>query len=81
MTNGLSTNAENKLLLFDGHALAFHSWFTSYPNEVMPGFFRMVGSAVERHAPTHLIVTFDPPPPTFRHKNVSRLQSQSPLCA
>jgi len=24
MTNGLSTNAEKKLLLFDGHALAFH---------------------------------------------------------
>ena len=68
MTNGLSTNAEKKLLLFDGHALAFHSWFTSYPNEVMPGFFRMVGRAIERHDPTHLIVTFDPPPPTFRHK-------------
>ena len=46
----------------------FPNWFTSYPNEVMPGFFRMVSSAVERHAPTHLIVTFDPPPPTFRHK-------------
>ena len=68
MTNGVSTNAEKKLLLFDGHALAFHSWFTSYPNEVMPGFFRMVRNAVERHSPTHLIVTFDPPPPTFRHK-------------
>jgi len=68
MTNGVSTNAEKKLLLFDGHALAFHSWFTSYPNEVMSGFFRMVGRAIERHDPTHLIVTFDPPPPTFRHK-------------
>ena len=68
MTNGLSTNDEKKLLLFDGHALAFHSWFTSYPNEVMPGFFGMVRKAIERHDPTHLIVTFDPPPPTFRHK-------------
>jgi len=68
MTNGVSTNAEKKLLLFDGHALAFHSWFTSYPNEVMHGFFGMVGRAIERHDPTHLIVTFDPPPPTFRHK-------------
>jgi DNA polymerase-1 len=68
MTNGVSTNAEKKLLLFDGHALAFHSWFTSYPNEVMSGFFGMVGRAIERHDPTHLIVTFDPPPPTFRHK-------------
>ena len=68
MTNGVSTTAEKKLLLFDGHALAFHSWFTSYPNDVMPGFFGMVGRAIERHSPTHLIVTFDPPPPTFRHK-------------
>ena len=53
MTNGVSTNAEKKLLLFDGHALAFHSWFTSYPNEVMHGFFGMVGRAIERHSPTH----------------------------
>ena len=67
MTNGVSTNAEKKLLLFDGHALAFHSWFTSYPNEVMAGFFRVVNGAIQRHEPTHLIVTFDPPPPTFRH--------------
>ena len=31
-------NVQKRLLLFDGHALAFHSWFTSYPNEVVPGF-------------------------------------------
>ena len=68
MTNGIVPNSQKQLLLVDGHALAFHSWFTSYPNEVMPGFFRMVSDAVERHDPTHLIVTFDPPPPTFRHK-------------
>ncbi len=78
MTNRLSINAEKKLLLFDGHALAFHSWFTSYPNEVMPGFFRMLGSAVERHDPTHLIVTFDPPPPTFRHKMYSDYKANRP---
>ena len=57
-----------RMLLFDGHALAFYSWFTSYPNRVVPGFFRMVNDAVEKHNPTHLIVVFDPPPPTFRHK-------------
>jgi DNA polymerase-1 len=28
----------------------------------------MVNDAIERHDPTHVIVTFDPPPPTFRHK-------------
>lgn len=58
----------SKLLIFDGHALAFHSWFTSEPTRALPGFFRMVNYAVERHGPTHVIVTFDPPPPTFRHK-------------
>jgi len=68
MTDSVVFTPQQRLLLFDGHALAFHSWFTSYPNEVMPGFFRMVSDAVERHDPTHLIVTFDPPPPTFRHK-------------
>ena len=67
-----------RLLLFDGHALAFHSWFTSYPNEVMPGFFRMVSSAIERHSPTHLIVTFDPPPPTFRHKLYPEYKANRP---
>jgi len=78
MTNGLSTNAENKLLLFDGHALAFHSWFTSYPNEVTAGFFRMVRNAIVRHSPTHLIVTFDPPPPTFRHKLYPEYKANRP---
>jgi DNA polymerase-1 len=78
VTNRFSTNAEKKLLLFDGHALAFHSWFTSYPNEVMPGFFRMVGRAIERHDPTHLIVTFDPPPPTFRHKLYPEYKANRP---
>ena len=68
MTNGIVPSPQKRLLLFDGHALAFHSWFSSYPNEVMSGFFSMVGRAIERHSPTHLIVTFDPPPPTFRHK-------------
>jgi len=62
------THSSKRLLLFDGHALAFHSWFTSYPNKVVPGFFKMMSDAIEKHIPTHVIVTFDPPPPTFRHK-------------
>ena len=62
------TNFSKRLLLFDGHALAFHSWFTSYPAKVIPGFFIMMKNAIKRHLPTHVVVTFDPPPPTFRHK-------------
>jgi len=61
-------HSSKRLLLFDGHALAFHSWFTSDPNKVGPGFFEIMSDAIEKHTPTHVIVTFDPPPPTFRHK-------------
>lgn len=68
MTNRSVGNASRKLLILDGHALAFHSWFTSYPNEVFHGFFTMLEDSVEGHNPSHIIVTFDPPPPTFRHK-------------
>ena len=68
MNGNNGTHSSKRLLLFDGHALAFHSWFTSYPNEVMPGFFKIISNAIKKHIPTHVIVTFDPPPPTFRHK-------------
>ena len=68
MTNESVGNVQKKLLLFDGHALAFHSLFTSYPNEVVPGFFAMLEDSIEKHSPSHIIVTFDPPPPTFRHR-------------
>lgn len=67
MTNGISRKIRKHLLLFDGHALAFHSWFTSEPARVLPGFFSMVSDAIDKYDPTHLVVTFDPPPPTFRH--------------
>ena len=56
-----------KLLLVDGHAVAFHCWYTSDPPSVVNGFEGMVNSAIERNESTHLVVTFDPAPPTFRH--------------
>jgi DNA polymerase-1 len=61
-------DVQNKLLLFDGHALAFTSWFSSDSIEAKNGFFRMLHAAVRKYTPTHVIVAFDPPPPTFRHK-------------
>ena len=67
MSGDIVNTYAKRLLLFDGHALAFNSWFTSYPNRVTPGFFDMVRDSVKRYEPTHIIVTFDPPPPTFRH--------------
>ena len=67
MSEQLSVNSKKHLVIFDGHALAFHSWFTSEPPEVMSGFFEMIDDAIVNHSPSHIIVTFDPPPPTFRH--------------
>lgn len=58
---------ENKLLLVDGHAVAFHCWYTSDPPSVVNGFEHMVNNAIERNESTHLIIAFDPAPPTFRH--------------
>lgn len=58
---------DKKLLLVDGHAVAFHCWYTSDPPSVVNGFEGMVNSAIERNESTHLVVTFDPAPPTFRH--------------
>lgn len=66
------------LLIFDGHALAFTSWFTSDPNKVPPGFFARFNNAIERYQPTRTIVTFDPPPPTFRHDIYPQYKAQRP---
>ena len=58
---------KSKLLILDGHAVAFHSWFTSFPSNVAEGFIYMLDDLVDRHQPTHVAITFDPPPPVFRH--------------
>ena len=78
MTNVIMSKPEKRLLLIDGHAVAFHSWFSSYPNRVVPGFFKMLRASMKRHLPTHLIVTFDPPPPTFRHKLYPEYKANRP---
>ena len=38
----------------------------------------MVSRAIDRHEPTHLIVTFDPPPPTFRHELYPEYKANRP---
>ena len=58
---------ENRLLLVDGHAVAFHCWYSEYPHSVISGFEQMLDEAIERNNASHLIVAFDPAPPTFRH--------------
>lgn len=63
--NQPTKNDDRHLLLLDGHALAFHSWFTDA--SVASGFFSLLNSAIDKYRPTHVAVAFDPPPPTFRH--------------
>lgn len=78
MTNVIMSKPEKRLLLIDGHAVAFHSWFSNYPHRVVPGFFKMLRACMKRHLPTHLIVTFDPPPPTFRHQLYPEYKANRP---
>ena len=66
------------LLLVDGHALAFYCWYSTYPNSIVSGFIRELTSAINRYKPTHLIVCFDPPPPTFRHELYSEYKANRP---
>ena len=58
---------KKNLLLVDGHAVAFHCWYTSDPPTAYDDFQYMVDEAIDRNEADHLVVAFDPPPPTFRH--------------
>jgi hypothetical protein len=48
-----TSDAQKQLLLFDGHALAFTSWFASDSVEAKNGFFRMLNAAVRKYTPSH----------------------------
>ena len=69
---------EHNYLFIDGHAVAFHSWFTSYPNSVIPGFMAMINKVIDEHRPSGLVVAFDPRPPTFRHDLYPRYKANRP---
>jgi DNA polymerase-1 len=64
----LAPQSDRKMVLVDGHAVAFTSWFQSEQNSVIPGFMKMMRDVMKKHKPAGLIVAFDPPPPTFRHE-------------
>jgi DNA polymerase-1 len=72
------THFSKRLLLCDGHALAFYSWFTSEPTRVLPGFFRLLTGAIGKYAPTHVLVAWDPAPPTFRHHMYAAYKANRP---
>ena len=76
----------NTLLIVDGHAMihrAFHALppMTSTngtPTNAVYGFFNMLYKAIEDFKPTHLVVTFDTPVPTFRKELLAEYQSLRP---
>lgn len=68
MTFSSTKSRDQHLVLIDGHALAFYCWFGSSGLSMLDDFFEELGDILDRLRPTHLLVTFDPPPPTFRHE-------------
>lgn len=74
------------LLLIDGNALmhrAFHAipLFTTskgFPTNVIYGFFSILQKAITDFKPSHLIVCFDTPKPTFRNDLLKEYQMQRP---
>ena len=74
------------LLLLDGHAMVFRAWHaiqrpmtlhsTGEDVRAVFGFTQMLRKVVDTHQPTHLILTFDPPGPTFRHQQFPAYKAQ-----
>lgn len=74
------------LLLIDGNPImhrAFHAippfkTKAGIPTNVLYGFFSMLSKAINDFFPTHIIVCFDTPKPTFRNKLFDQYQAQRP---
>jgi len=68
----------NRLFLIDGHALVFKMYYAllRHPminskgedTSILYGFTRYILELIEKEAPTHFAVAFDPPGKTFRHE-------------
>lgn len=76
----------NKLLLVDGSALlhrAYHAYppFTTKTGEIVGAVYGVASiliSALESEAPTHVMVAWDLPKPTFRHEKYVGYKAQRP---
>jgi DNA polymerase I len=68
----------DKLLLLDGHSLAYRAFFalplenfsttTGQPTNAVYGFTAMLINVLRDEQPTHVVVAFDRSEPTFRHE-------------
>ncbi|WP_433185454.1 DNA polymerase I [Actinoallomurus sp. CA-150999] len=75
-TEATSENA--RLLLLDGHSLAYRAFFalpienfsttTGQPTNAVYGFTSMLINVLRDEGPTHVVVCFDRSEPTFRHE-------------
>lgn len=76
----------NTLLLIDGNAIMHRAFYAlppfktkeGIPTNVIYGFFSMLYKAVVDFKPTHTVVCFDTPKPTFRNKLFKKYQAQRP---
>jgi DNA polymerase I len=72
------TGTTNRLLLLDGHSLAYRAFFalpaenfsttTGQPTNAVYGFTAMLINVLRDEKPTHIAVAFDRGEPTFRHE-------------
>ncbi|MGH3192707.1 MAG: DNA polymerase I [Streptosporangiaceae bacterium] len=70
--------AQDRLLLLDGHSLAYRAFFalpvenfsttTGQPTNAVYGFTAMLINVLRDERPTHIAVAFDRGEPTFRHE-------------
>jgi DNA polymerase I len=78
--------ARETLLLIDGHALVFRAFFampalTNSRGEMtnaVYGFTSMLLKVLGEHHPSYAIAAFDPPGPTFRHREFADYKAQRP---
>ncbi|RAY16463.1 DNA polymerase I [Actinomadura craniellae] len=73
-----ATPDKNRLLLLDGHSLAYRAFFalplenfstvTGQPTNAVFGFTSMLINVLRDERPTHIAVCFDRSEPTFRHE-------------
>ena len=65
-----------KLLLIDGMSIVFQSFYAirglsnaqGLPTGAIYGFIRQTLKLIEKVNPTHIVIVFDSPGPTFRHE-------------
>lgn len=77
-----------KLLLLDGHSLAFRAFYALPPEgfqapngqhtNALYGFLSMLLTLIDDHKPTHLVAAFDEHGPTFRSEEFPEYKAQRP---